>query len=502
VALALVVVVAAGAGPARAADRGRDANEHLREIVDRSVAPQFRRMGSPGMAQVADYAAGVLASSGYEVRRHEVPTTAWEIDYSEADAPLLERTSDGHKFLADAAYYAANAEVTCTVRLVADITPGDCGLVPFQTVSPEWKNPFVGAAAAVDAMLAKGAIGIVLQGDVARQATIAVRVNRPVPVVVSPVADADVVGQSVRLRSHGRTIPATMHNVIGVRPPADPANGYLLLQGHMDGFYEAAVDNGGGAAAVLAAAEQLGGEDRERGLIVALYDGEEWGLLGSKAVAADLTSADGLRIGPCTPDLHMGDIAAVVNLDAPSARASDADGIVERQTGFEVPLFSWRAMVYSEEPVLPPVFLTTMAANAVLGAPISVQAANPVNGGVSRTDAKWFDDAGLAVVWPVTGYPEYHTSADTLAAVDPADLSAVAAGTVALVRAADTIPVQRHAALAEPGTSGETVDDAACAAVTPTVPEAPGTPVAMMALIVLTGGVVVRRRWRTIHPNG
>jgi hypothetical protein len=40
------------------------------------------------------------------------------------------------------------------------------------------------------------------------------------------------------------------------------------------------------------------------------------------------------------------------------------------------------------------------------------------------------------VVWPVAGYPAYHTDKDTLAAVDPADLEAVAQATAALVHAA------------------------------------------------------------------
>jgi hypothetical protein len=495
----------ASSAPGAIAPSG-DAMAHLNAIVDLSRPPTYRRFGSPGMAAAADYAADVLDRAGYEVRRHEAGWTAWDVDYSAGHEPLLERTGDGHRFLVDSSFFVqptSAAGITCIVRAPADVTPGDCGLVPFSEVSPEWKNPFEGALATVEAIKAKGGVGAILQGDVPRQALVARTIRKAIPVVVSPAADADIIGEQVRLRAMGSAVGATLHNVIGVRPPADPTKGYLLLQGHMDGFYEAAVDNGAGAAAVLAAAERLAIEDRERGLIVALYDGEEWGLLGSKQVAEDLASPEGLAIGPCTPDLHMGDIAAVVNLDAPSAIASDGDGLVEQRLGIDVPLFSWRAMVFSEEPALPGAFLGGMAAAGVLGAPISVEAANPVNGGVTRTDARWFHDAGLAVVWPVAGYPEYHTSADTLAAVDPADVAAVTAGAVNVIQAADLLPVQRRTELGAPGSFGEAVDPAACDASTPVVDELGGAlPIALaLALTVAVGALILARSGGVRHRS-
>jgi hypothetical protein len=44
------------------------------------------------------------------------------------------------------------------------------------------------------------------------------------------------------------------------------------------------------------------------------------------------------------------------------------------------------------------------------------------------------------VVWPVAGYPEYHTDADTLAAVDAADLEAIAAASADLVGRLVSVP--------------------------------------------------------------
>jgi Zn-dependent M28 family amino/carboxypeptidase len=263
-----------------------------------------------------------------------------------------------------------------------------------------------------------------------------------------------------------------------------------VLQAHLDGFFEAAVDNGTGAAAVLAAAERLAAMDTRRGLLVALYDGEEWGLLGSEALFADLASPEGLRVGTCGPEVHAEDLVAVVNLDASSAIPSDATGPLEERLGPDVPLFSWRAMVFSEEPLLASLFIEAMAANQVLGAPLSVGLANPVNGGMERTDGRWFHEAGIPVAWPVAGYPEYHTSADDIDAVDPVDLEHVTDGAVAVVLAADTAPIGRigGSSLGSPGSIAPT-PPASCRAATPTAtPTAPAPAATDGGALPVTGG--------------
>ncbi|MDQ2651071.1 MAG: M28 family peptidase, partial [Actinomycetota bacterium] len=230
--------------------------------------------------------------------------------------------------------------------------------------------------------------------------------------------------------------------------------GYVLLQGHLDGWFEAAADNGGGAAAVLAAAERLAG-DSGRGLLVALYDAEEWGLRGSKVLAEDLASPTGLGAGPCGRTVRLDDIVAVVNLDAPSAPASDVLGGVPPPLDELANLVSYRVLVFSEEPTVTALLTTTSFANGVLGLPIPVAVADPLNGGVSRTDVRWFHEAGIPAAWPVVGYPEYHTTADTLEVVDPADLERVTAGAVDLVRALSTASIGRlpGSTLAAPGAS-------------------------------------------------
>ena len=462
-----------GAGsPATAAVSG-DPVVHLTAILERSPAPEYRRFGSPGMAGAADYAAGVLAAAGYAVLRHDVPADGYRVDYRPGHEPRLERVADGRSFPTESAFQLGTTTpaegITCVLRPVNQVTPGDCGFVPFGLVSPEWNNFLADVPGQVDQVIARGGVGVVLQGDLEHSALIAVRVRRPIPTVVSVVAAADVIDQPVRLRVEGGGVSTTLHNIVAVRPPADPSAGYIVLQGHLDGWFAAAADNGAGSAAVLAAAERLAGSvPGRRGLLVALYDGEEWGLLGSKAFVADLADADGVTFGACGPTVRLDDVAAVVNLDASSAKASDVTGPVEDLLGLTVPLFSWRVLVFSEEATLASIFLQEMLTAGVLGAPLPVSVADPINGGMSRTDGRWFHEAGIPVAWPVAGYPEYHTSADVADTVDPVDLGAVTVGAAALVQALDSAPVARiGGALGAPGSVPEPARPAACASPVP-----------------------------------
>ena len=136
----------------------------------------------------------------------------------------------------------------------------------------------------------------------------------------------------------------------------------------------------------------------------------------------------------------MAGLKADVNLDASSARASDVQDHVRAVAGRDAPLFSWRAMVFSEEPVLAQAFISAFAAHQVLGLPLASRAAVEVEGGW-RTDAQWFHQAGVPVAWPVAGYPEYHTDGDAPSAMDLADLENVAAAAADLTARIATLPV-------------------------------------------------------------
>ena len=215
------------------------------------------------MAAAADLAAGALADAGYAVLRHDRPSTVWAVDYAAGHEPALVRLDDGASFRTESAFslgaITPGSGVTCTVRPVDQVGPGDCGFVPFDQVSPEWNNVLADPATPVRTIAARGGVAAILEGDRAHGALIALRVRQAIPVVVSLVEAGAVVGREVRVRALGVDAPTTLHTVVAARPPTDPADGYVLLQGHLDGWFEAAADNGGGAAAVLAAAERLAG---------------------------------------------------------------------------------------------------------------------------------------------------------------------------------------------------------------------------------------------------
>jgi hypothetical protein len=435
VVLTAVVLVPASAGPAPAP---LGARRHLEAVLDRSPAPDYRRAGSKGMVAVADYEATTLAAAGYHVVRHDVDlgTAIWKVDYRRGRRPLLTRLDDGRAFKVDSAFNLGRTTtrdgIRCEVKAIADVTPGDCGFVPFATASPEWKNALnYDPSGAVDQIIAKGGIGAVLQGDVARNAVMAISIRRELPTVVAVVEEADVVGRMVKLRTMGSFAPSVAHNVVGVRRSA-ASERHVLLLAHADGWYQAAADNGAGVAAVLRAAELLAQRSPGVGVAVALVDAEENGLLGSQRLAETLASPAGLALPDGGPPLRMSDLAAVINLDASSARASDVQDPVRSAVGADAPVFSWRTMVYSEHATLPGLFLGTFSEHGVLGLPVSGQGAVTINGGW-RTDARWFHEAGVPVAWPAVGYPEYHTDVDTLDVVDAADLEAIAEAAADLV---------------------------------------------------------------------
>lgn len=82
-------------------------------------------------------------------------------------------------------------------------------------------------------------------------------------------------------------------NVIGFRAGRDPDAAAVVLGAHYDHIAgcAGADDNASGTAVLLTAVDRLGGVDARKPLLVACWDGEEEGLLGSEAHAAALAAA-------------------------------------------------------------------------------------------------------------------------------------------------------------------------------------------------------------------
>jgi hypothetical protein len=425
------------------------AYDHLRAILARSPAPEYRRAGTRGMVRVAAYAASRFKAAGYRVIRQDFPFQRYRIDYASAREPMLRR-DDGMRFKAESGFDLTKrtpaSGLVCRVEEVADVGPGDCGFIPFGDASPEWKNsPFVSVGSSLDQIVAQGGAGAIVQGDPARDLVFSLRVRRPLPTVVAVAQPDELIGRVVRMRALGTPRAATGHNVIAIRRPPEGSSSYVMLLAHADGWFQAAADNGSGAAAVLRAAELLAASDPGVGVIAALTDAEELGLIGADRLAQVLDT--GLVVADGGPPIVMDDIKAVVNLDACSARASDVQDTVRGIARQDAAVFSWRAMVSSEVPALTGAFVARFAANGVLGAPVPSALFKPVeNGSFSgrhRTDVAAFAERGIPFVWPVVGYPEYHTDGDGLNAVDPADLEAVAVAAAEFLADLAALPLQR-----------------------------------------------------------
>lgn len=102
----------------------------------------------------------------------------------------------------------------------------------------------------------------------------------------------------VRLRSKSEWKSRPLYNVVGRIPGAAEPNEWVVFANHHDGWVNGAWDPVSGAAALMEAARSLSvlvknGWQPRRTIIFALWDGEEWGLLGSTEWAED--HADELR---------------------------------------------------------------------------------------------------------------------------------------------------------------------------------------------------------------
>lgn len=89
------------------------------------------------------------------------------------------------------------------------------------------------------------------------------------------------------IRNHFKPGPVKFHNVIGIIPGTRYPNEYVIMGGHLDSFDVATggVDNGSGATPSMEAARLImkAGGKPLRTILVCLWAGEEFGLLGSQS---------------------------------------------------------------------------------------------------------------------------------------------------------------------------------------------------------------------------
>ncbi|MFH0759905.1 MAG: M28 family peptidase [Bacteroidota bacterium] len=89
------------------------------------------------------------------------------------------------------------------------------------------------------------------------------------------------------IRNHFKMGPVKYYNVIGIIPGTDFPDEYVMMGGHLDCYDVASggVDDGSGVTPAMEAARQImmAGGKPKRTILVCLWAGEEFGLLGSKA---------------------------------------------------------------------------------------------------------------------------------------------------------------------------------------------------------------------------
>ncbi|PLX01035.1 MAG: peptidase M28, partial [Marinilabiliales bacterium] len=89
------------------------------------------------------------------------------------------------------------------------------------------------------------------------------------------------------IRNHFKMGPLTYHNVIGIIPGTEFPEEYVMMGAHLDAYDVATggVDDGNGVSAVMEAARLImkSGIKPKRTILVCLWAGEEFGLLGSES---------------------------------------------------------------------------------------------------------------------------------------------------------------------------------------------------------------------------
>ena len=277
--------------------------EALQSIADANGG--VRTAGTPGYKASVDYVAGQLRDLGYAVETPEFEMAT----FTELPGASLEVGVDGPTFTAGpdfhAMIYSAGGDLTAPVVEVGfgESEEGGCD-------AGDWAN------------LPDGAIAVVPPGPCFRRQIVlnAVEAGAAAVIVGYPQWPAGQVRRPTLIEPDGITIPAisasaelgealraaaaaggevhiSLQTAIGqaaVRNVIAESHGVaervVMLGGHLDSVHDGPGinDNGSGAAALLEVARLLAAEHPGARVRFALWGGEEFGLLGSRAYVESL----------------------------------------------------------------------------------------------------------------------------------------------------------------------------------------------------------------------
>jgi carboxypeptidase Q len=248
------------------------------------------------------------------------------------------------------------------------------------------------------------------------------------------VADGRTVELEVEIVNRSYPEGTTAFNTIGEIPGSDKAGEVVMLGAHLDSWHAAtgATDNAIGCAVILEAARILKavGITPRRTIRVALWSGEEQGLLGSKAyVAAHFGSFE-------SPKPEFEKLAGYVNVDSGTGRV--------------------RGLTVFGPPEAAAVIREAVAPLADLGVAGAIATTSRRTGG---TDSTSFNAAGLPGIGTTLDPIEYqsatwHTNLDTYERIvdDDVKKSAIAVATTvyALAMRDETLPRFTKEAMPKP----------------------------------------------------
>ncbi|MEB3330073.1 MAG: M28 family metallopeptidase [Candidatus Sericytochromatia bacterium] len=153
--------------------------------------------------------------------------------------------------------------------------------------------------------------------------------------ITEALAAQGYVVEGHRYRQHGE-------NLLVRLPAQTPTDTWILVGAHMDSVRNAgADDNGSGAAAVLELATVLAGlPGRQVNLMLAFFDEEELGLVGSAALAKDLRRQRVKVAAVHTADMigYDADGDRTVEIERPDGGLWDYYRMVNERHGLNVPL--------------------------------------------------------------------------------------------------------------------------------------------------------------------
>ena len=302
--------------------------------------------------------------------------------------------------------------------------------------------------------------------DVARTVATIILRNEDFGRIWRLLADQRDVQLEVEVVNHTYPEGTTAYNTVAEIPGTDKAGEVVMLGAHLDSWHAAtgATDNAIGSSIMMEAARILKtiGVTPRRTIRIALWSGEEQGLLGSKAyVAQHFGTAE-------APKPEFAAFNGYVNIDSGTGRV--------------------RGLSVFGPPASADVLRQAVAPLADLGIVGAIASKSRRPGG---TDSTSFNAAGLPGISSAQDPIEYqsytwHTNLDTYERVieDDAQKAAIVVATTVYALAMRDEPLPRFAAdempkpeaPAQPGPSAPTAPTAPSAPTAPTAPNAPTAP--------------------------